>query len=326
MRSDVPMTALCTPLPIFLNEQSSPSAMRSKIRIGISGWRYAPWRGHFYPKGLRQSDELSFASNTLATIEINGSFYSLQRPESYQAWYAQTPDDFVFAVKGPRYITHMLQLRNVQGALANFFASGVLALGKKLGPMLWQLPPRMAYDRERIDQFLSLLPRDGKSALRLARKHDERLDGRSFLKATAGLRIRHAMEVRHSSFADPDFITTLRRHQVALVVADTAGRWPLIEDITADFVYVRLHGDLELYASGYSDTVLDGWARRLEAWSRGRQVPGARLASPVPSRRGARDVFCYFDNDAKVHAPYDAASLARRLGDDRPSPEKQVNS
>jgi uncharacterized protein YecE (DUF72 family) len=299
--------------------------MPNKIRIGISGWRYAPWRGRFYPGGLPQRDELRFASSTLPTIEINGSFYSLQRPESYRAWQEQTPDDFVFAVKGPRYVTHMLQLQNVQGALANFFASGLLALGSKLGPVLWQLPPRMAYDRERIDHFLSLLPRDGKSALRLARKHDERVSGRSFIKAAAGLRIRHAMEVRHPSFDDPDFIATLRRQQVALVVADSAGRWPLIEDITADFVYVRLHGDKELYASGYSDSALDRWATRLEAWRHGRQLPGARLASPAPSRPGPRDVFCYLDNDAKVHAPFDAANLVRRVGDNRSLPGEQVD-
>jgi uncharacterized protein YecE (DUF72 family) len=287
---------------------------RTTTRIGISGWRYAPWRGRFYPKGLTQRNELAFASRMLSTIELNGSFYSLQRPESYQAWGQQTPADFVFAVKGSRYVTHMLRLENVKVALANFFASGVLALGAKLGPVLWQLPPSLAYDAERIDNFLALLPRDAKSVLALAHGHDERVDGRSFLKAPRGLRIRHALEVRHPSFVDPAFIAILRRHQVALVVADTAGRWPLIEDITADFVYLRLHGDKELYASGYGDQSLDDWAARIEAWRRGRQVPGARLASTVAARRGMRDVFCYFDNDVKVHAPYDAAHLAQRLG------------
>ncbi|MET3391563.1 uncharacterized protein YecE (DUF72 family) [Variovorax sp. 1140] len=298
------------------NRKRSPAASgaRGDIRIGISGWRYAPWRGRFYPAGLTQRNELAFASRMLPSIELNGSFYSLQRPESYEAWRDQTPDGFVFAVKGSRYITHMLQLKDVRPALANFFASGVLALGAKLGPILWQLPPSMRYDLERIDAFLSLLPRDAKAAVALAREHDERMEGRSSLKAPRSLRIRHAIEVRHRSFADPDFIAMLRRHGVALVVADTAGRWPLLEDLTADFVYIRLHGDKELYASGYGDAALDRWAQRIEAWSRGRQVGDARLASDVAARRGKRDVYCYFDNDMKVHAPYDAAHLAKRLG------------
>ncbi|MDP9895906.1 uncharacterized protein YecE (DUF72 family) [Variovorax boronicumulans] len=303
-------------------------APHADIRIGISGWRYAPWRKRFYPPGLVQRNELAFASRMLSTIEINGSFYSLQRPESYRTWHDETPDDFVFAVKGPRYITHMLQLNDVRTPLANFFASGVLALEKKLGPVLWQLPPRMRYDAERLERFLSLLPHDAKSAVALAREHDDRMKGRSLLKAPRGLRIRHAVEVRNRSFIDPAFIATLRRHGVALVVADTAGRWPLLEDLTADFVYLRLHGDEELYASGYGDAALDRWAARIDAWRRGRQVPDAKLASTTAARRGKRDVFCYFDNDVKVHAPYDAAHLAMRLGlatglgaDDRFAPE-----
>ncbi|MDR6426107.1 uncharacterized protein YecE (DUF72 family) [Variovorax paradoxus] len=291
--------------------------MQGTTRIGISGWRYAPWRGRFYPKGLPQRLELDFASRMLPTIEINGSFYSLQRPVSYQAWHDATPDGFVFAVKGPRYITHNLRLKEPHGALANFLASGVFALGAKLGPILWQLPPSLAYDAGRIEEFLALLPRDGRSALKLARQHNEKLaDDRALLKAPAKLRIRHAVEVRHASFANPDFIAMLRRHGVALVVADTAGRWPLLEDLCADFVYLRLHGDKELYASGYDDAALDRWAERIDAWRHGRQVKDARLA--VPSRRFSgrkgRDVFCYFDNDVKVHAPYDAAHLAARLG------------
>jgi uncharacterized protein YecE (DUF72 family) len=288
--------------------------MQHQTRIGISGWKYAGWRGRFYDQGLPQARELAFVSRKVSTIEINGSFYSLQRPEHYASWREETPRDFVFAVKGPRYITHMLQLKNTEIALANFFASGVLALGPKLGPMLWQLPPRMAFDAQRLDGFLSLLPRDARSALALGRLHDERVDGRSFLEATQKLRIRHALEVRHASFVTPEFVTLLRRHQVALVVADTAGRWPLIEDITADFVYVRLHGATELYASGYDDEALEGWAARIEAWRHGHQLAHARLASPLPARRGTRDVFCYFDNDAKVHAPDDAVRLAQRLG------------
>lgn len=251
----------------------------------------------------------------LSTIELNGSFYSLQRPESYQAWHDETPDDFVFAVKGSRYITHMLRLKDVRIPLANFLASGLFALRSKLGPILWQFPPNLPYDPERLEAFLSLLPGDTRAALALARAHDERLEGRTWLKPPARRRMRHAVEVRHRSFIDPGFIAMLRRYKIALVVADTAGRWPLIEDLTADFVYLRLHGDKELYASGYEDAALDRWAERIDAWRRGRQVNDARRASPQPApRRARRDVFCYFDNDIKVHAPYDAAHLATRLG------------
>lgn len=299
-----------------LRQDEEPEMPKHELRVGISGWKYAPWRKSFYPAGLAQAEELGFASRKVSTIEINGSFYALQRPSSFLDWCDRTPGDFVFAVKGPRYITHMLQLRDAEIALANFFASGLLSLGKKLGPLLWQLPPRMAFDMQRLDDFLSLLPRDGRTALGLAQLHDQRLDGRAYLSVDAGLRVRHAIEVRHDSFVTPAFIALLRRHGVALVVADTAGRWPLIEDITADFVYIRLHGDQELYTSGYSDEALERWAVRIEAWRTGRQPVGAKLASPLPARRGPRDVFCYFDNDAKVHAPGDAIRLARRLGAD----------
>ena len=287
---------------------------KSDIHIGISGWRYPPWRGRFYPTGMPQREELAFAAHMLPTIELNGSFYSLQRPDSYQQWHDQTPEGFVFAVKGSRYITHMHRLKDVQGALANFLASGVLALGNKLGPILWQLPPNLSYQGERVEDFLALLPHDSRAALALARQHDERLNGRSWLKAPRGLRIRHAMEVRHKSFVDPAFIDQLRRHRVALVVADTAGRWPLIEDLTADFIYLRLHGDKKLYSSGYGEAALDRWAERIRAWRQGRQVKDAKLASDMAARRGRREVFCYFDNDTKVYAPFDAASLAERLG------------
>ena len=286
------------------------------VRIGISGWRYPPWRGVFYPPGLTQRRELAFASRMLPTIEINGSFYSLQRPACYAAWHDETPEDFVFAVKGSRYITHMLKLNAVRVPLANFFASGVLLLRAKLGPFLWQFPPQLGFDAARFDAFFSLLPRDGAAALALAREHDARLDGRAALVIDANRPLRHAVEVRHPSFVDPGFIALLRRHGIALVVADTAGRWPLLEDLSADFVYLRLHGDQELYASGYGDAALDRWAARIDAWRRGRQVGDARLAAPgsTPPAAKRRDVFCYFDNDVKVHAPYDAAHLAARLG------------
>lgn len=285
------------------------------IRIGISGWRYAPWRGVFYPEKLQQRRELEYASDVFPTIEINGSFYSLQSPKSWKTWYDETPPGFVFAVKGPRYITHLLRLREYETALANFLASGVLQLGPKLGPMLWQFPPNFRFDEERFHHFLTHLPKDTDTALALARKRDRsRMSGRTALPEQPNRRLRHAVEIRHESFRDDAFVRLLRRHDVALVVADTAGRWPLLEDVTADFIYIRLHGDEELYVSGYTEEALDLWARRIDAWSRGAEPDDARKASPLkPRRRASRDVYCYFDNDAKVHAPFDAQNLAKKL-------------
>jgi uncharacterized protein YecE (DUF72 family) len=286
----------------------------AKILIGISGWRYEPWRGVFYPKGLAQHRELEYASRALPTIEINGSFYSLQRPECYETWRNQTPPGFVFAVKGGRFITHMKRLKDIEKPLANFFAQGVLNLREKTGPFLWQFPPMFAYDEERFERFFELLPRDMEEALALARRRDYRMLGRARLAIGDNLKLRHAVEIRHESFIDERFVAQLRRHRIALVVADTAGKWPLKEDLTADFVYLRLHGDKKLYASGYSDAALDRWAERIRAWSAGRQPADARLISRVPPPRRARDVYCYFDNDVKVRAPFDAMRLMQKLG------------
>jgi uncharacterized protein YecE (DUF72 family) len=284
------------------------------IRIGISGWRYAPWRGVFYPEDLAQARELEFASRVLPTIEINGSFYSLQRPASYQSWYDATPPGFVFAHKGNRYITHILRLRSPEKPLANVMASGVLLLREKLGPFLWQLPPSFKFDAEVIEQFLSMLPHDAQAALELARRHEPRMNGRSALEIDGNHPMRHAMEIRNESFNDPAFIKLLRKYKVALVVADTAGKWPDYEDVTADFLYIRLHGEKELYASGYTDEALDSWARRINAWAGGSQIAQARLiVDGQPPKRASRDVYCYFDNDVKVHAPFDAHALAERL-------------
>jgi len=287
------------------------SAATGQVRVGISGWRYDGWRGHFYPAGLPQRAELAFASRVLSTVELNGSFYSLQRPEHYHLWHAQTPDDFLFSVKGPRYVTHMLKLRNARTAIANFLASGVLALDAKLGPILWQLPPQLPYDAERLDAFLALLPTDTEAALGLAEEHDDRLKGRSWLGPVRRRPMRHALEIRHQTYVNAEFIDLLRRYRVAPVVADTAGRWPWIEDLTTDFVYIRLHGAEELYVSGYDDGAIAHWAQRIDAWRHGEQIADARLASTrAASRSRHRDVFCYFDNDAKVHAPFDAHRLS----------------
>jgi uncharacterized protein YecE (DUF72 family) len=294
---------------------SARKSSRGNIRIGISGWRYAPWRGKFYPRDLPQRSELAFASGQFPSIELNGSFYSLQRPQSYADWYEQTPPGFVFAIKGSRYITHIRRLSEIEQPLAAFFAQGLFNLRDKLGPLLWQLPPSLRFDESRLDRFLALLPRTTEAALKLARRRPARMAGRVRLAIDADRPLRHALEVRHDSFRDPAFIQLLHRHGVAGVFADTAGRWPYFEDLTADFVYLRLHGDEELYASGYTDTALDSWARKIDAWSRGRQIEGAQLLSDTsPALCKTRDVYCYFDNDVKVRAPVDAHGLSDRLG------------
>ena len=292
----------------------------ANARVGISGWRYPPWRGVFYPSGLAQRRELEYVAARLSTVEINGSFYSLQRPSSFQSWYAQTPDDFVFAVKGARFITHMKKLADVQTPLANFFGSGVLALEHKLGPVLWQLPPMLPFDAGRLEAFFEQLPRSTASAARLAEGHDARLRDGAWTTTQADRPLRHAVEVRHASYREAAFVELLRQHDVALVVADTAGKWPYLEDLTSDFVYVRLHGDQELYVSGYDDRALDAWAAKVRAWVDGATPPDARtVAGPGEPAPGGRDVYVYFDNDVKVRAPVDAIGLAQRLRDVAPT-------
>jgi uncharacterized protein YecE (DUF72 family) len=266
--------------------------------VGISGWTYPAWRGDFYPDGLRQRDELAYAAQRLTSIEINGSFYSLQRPTSYARWHDETPADFVFAVKGGRFITHLKKLAGVETALANFFASGVLALGAKTGPFLWQLPPTLGYDEARLAAFFELLPRTAGAAAELAREHDDKVPDDRALTTTdePDRRLRHALEVRHPSFTQQQTAALLDRHDVALVLADTAGRWPKLDAVSSDHVYVRLHGDVELYASGYTEAALDKWAARCLSWA-----------------DDGLDVFVYFDNDAKGFAPHDAMALIERV-------------
>lgn len=293
--------------------------MTGRIRIGVSGWRYAPWRGNFYPPKLAQARELEYASRIFPSIELNGSFYSLQRPSSYAQWARQTPPGFVFAIKGGRYITHMLRLRNADAAVANFFASGLFELGDKLGPILWQFPPNMPFDAALFEAFFRHLPRTTQAAARLAIGRDERLQGRESLQPDANRPMRHAVEVRHASFAAPAFIALLRKYRIAWVVADTPRPWPLFEDVTADFIYIRLHGATELYQSRYTSEQLDRWADGIRAWSRGGQPAGARLiSSEPPPQRAARDVYCYFDNTDKLHAPDNARELMRKLGQAHP--------
>jgi uncharacterized protein YecE (DUF72 family) len=289
--------------------------MAGRIRIGVSGWRYTPWRGNFYPKKLAHAHELAYAAGIFSSIELNGSFYSLQRPSSYALWARQTPAGFVFAIKGSRYITHMLRLRKVETALANFLASGLFELGDKLGPFLWQFPPNMRFDAPLFDAFFRLLPRTTDSAAEVARLRDQRLEGRESLQPQRNRRLRHAVEVRHESFVDPTFVRLLRKHRIAWVVADTPRPWPLFEDVTADFIYMRLHGATELYNSRYTDRELDRWADCIAAWASGEQPAGARLISrEAPPRRASRDVYCYFDNTDKLHAPDNAQELMQKLG------------
>jgi uncharacterized protein YecE (DUF72 family) len=268
-----------------------------QLRIGISGWTYAPWRGVFYPPDLPHKRELAFASRQLNSIEINGSFYSLQIPGSYKTWFEQTPDEFVFAVKGGRFITHMKKLKDVRIPLANFFASGVVRLNQKLGPILWQFPPGFAFNEQRFDEFFRLLPRTTRQACKLARENNGKLKAEPWLKIDRDRPMRYAVEIRHESFRSPRFIELLKRHEIALCIADAAGKWPFMDDVTADFVYIRLHGDEQLYVSGYTDDALDAWASRIKKWTQ-RKL----------------DVYCYFDNDVKVRAPLDAINLSKRLG------------
>lgn len=279
------------------------------IRIGISGWRYKGWRGTFYPEGLSQRKELEFASRQLNSIELNGSFYSLQRPKNFLEWHDETPDDFRFSIKGSRYIMHQRRLKDFELPLANFLAQGLLRLGDKLGPILWQFPPNFSLDMERFESFFALLPGTHKQAVRLAGQHDSWLDDRAWLEVEEDKKLRHCVEFRNESFAREEFIALLRKYDVGLVVADTV-EWPLLMDLTSDFVYCRLHGSEKLYASGYDADAIKMWARRVVAWSRGEEVEDGRKASAKSAaKRAKRDVFVYFDNDMKVRAPFDAQSL-----------------
>ena len=287
----------------------------SRICVGISGWRYEGWEGTFYPKDLPQRRELEFAGQHFNSIEVNGTFYSMQKPKSFQQWSDETPDDFVFCVKGSKFITHVRQLENVETPLANFLAQGLLRLGRKLGPILWQFPPGFSYDAQRMQAFFDLLPRTHKQAAGYARQRDEWMAERSWLEVEEDLPLRHAVEIRHKSFAVPEYVDLLRKNGIALVVADTP-QWPRLMDVTADFVYCRLHGSEKLYASGYDPPAIDAWAHRVIAWSHGEEVADGMRVHPEPGpKRSSRDVFIYFDNDAKVRAPFDAISLRKRIAE-----------
>ena len=264
----------------------------SELRIGVSGWKYRNWRGDFYPSGLRQADELGYLAERVNSAEINGSFYSLRKPAHYAAWRDATSPDFRFAVKGGRFITHLKKLNEPEVGLANFFASGPLALGGKLGPFLWQLPEALHFDPTRMGAFLEMLPRTTVAASDLAQGCDRRIVAEPFTES-APMRVRHAIEVRHESYCDPRFARMLRDRGVALVLADTAGRFPRFDEVTADFIYVRLHGPHTLYFGSYRPDLIGVWAQRVQQWL-----------------DAGLDVFVYFDNDADGAAPFDAIALA----------------
>jgi uncharacterized protein YecE (DUF72 family) len=284
------------------------------IRVGTSGWSYPHFRRVFYPEGLPARRELAFASRAFDSLEINRSFYSLLSPDTYLDWAAQTPERFVFSLKGGNFITHSKKLRDVETPLANFFASGPLALGPKLGPVVWQLPETLAFDEPRVEAFFGLLPRSTQQAAELARKHDHRLKRGAFTGPVRQRRLRHAVEPRHESFLSPAFARLARRHGVAIVVADSAA-WPCIEQVTAPFVYLRLHGHEETYRSPYGRAELECWAQRVRCWSEGREPRDARRIDAGPRGPGRpRDVYVYFDNDAHGHAAQNAGELRALLG------------
>lgn len=259
------------------------------IRAGIGGWTFAPWRGTFYPKGLPQARELEYASRRVTAIEINGTFYRTQSPESFRKWAQETPEDFVFALKGHRVVTNRKVLAEAGPSIETFLGSGVTALGRKLGPINWQLAPTKRFDPDDLDAFLSLLPRE-----------------------RDGLRLRHAIEARHESFATPAFVDLARRHGVAIVFADSDD-YPAIPDPTADFVYARLQRCRESEPAGYSPDEIELWARRAGSWASGAVPADLAPVGNEPGTGPARDVFVFFIAGEKVRAPAAASALIGHL-------------
>ncbi len=260
------------------------------IRVGVGGWVFAPWRGTFYPKNLTQARELEYASRHLTAIEINGTFYGSQKPASFRRWRDETPEDFMFSLKGPRFATHRRELGEARDSIERFFTSGVLELGAKLGPVLWQFPGTKRFEPEDFGAFLALLP-----------------------ASIEGRKLRHVVEVSHGSFAAPAFIDLLRKHGVALALVDSADR-PAVFDLTADFVYARLRRSIEEEPTGYPKSALDAWAQRFETWAAGGEpndLPGVH-AGPAPAEK-TRDCFVYFIGGAKIRAPAAAQALIARL-------------
>jgi uncharacterized protein YecE (DUF72 family) len=284
----------------------------ANIRIGTSGWSYKNWRGKYYPPDLSGKKQLGYVSRRLNSLEINGSFYSLLSPEAYLKYRRTTPGDFLCAVKASRFITHTKRLKDIRTPMANFFASGILKLEDKLGPILWQLP-KGKFNPDVLEAFLEHLPKNTAQAAQLARTHDQRVEGRADFEIENNRRLRHAIEFRGEEFFVPESIRMLRRYGVALVFSHS-GSWPYVEELTAGFAYLRLHGAPHTYASIYDPAHLDWWAGRICSWAGGEEPSDARrITGNLPPRRKARDVYVYFDNDADAHAPVNAEELMKRL-------------
>lgn len=263
---------------------------KGRVRIGLSGWSYRHWRGDFYPAGLPASRELEYTIRHFSTLELNRTFYSLVTPAAYRRWYGESPAGFCWSVKGSRFITHNKKLAGVEGPLANFFASGVLELREKLGPILWQLSASLRPNLDRLDKFLRQLPRDTQRAIDLARGHT--MPEREMVVETDYFGpLRHVLEIRHPDWFIPEVAEIVRAHGVALAFSHSS-RWPLADELTSDFIYVRLHGPRQLYASAYTDVEMSEWAERVEGWA-----------------NSTRDVYVYFDNDTGGHAPRQATHL-----------------
>jgi uncharacterized protein YecE (DUF72 family) len=279
----------------------SPEIERSvgTIRIGVSGWSYRHWKGRFYPPGLPVSRQLEFVAARFNTLEINRTFYSLVKPTWFRRLRDHTPSDLQFAVKGSRFITHMKKLSGVEVALANFFASGLLELGEKLGPILWQLPASLALNLSRLEAFFELLPRSHQAMADIASMHTR--EGVEVVSPQADSPVRHALEIRHPSFLCQEATELAAEFDVSLAASHSA-RWPYIEEPTTDFIYFRLHGPEALYASSYTEDQLRTWAARVAGW----QVSDSALGRPF-------DVYVYFDNDEQAHAPRNAIRMQELL-------------
>jgi uncharacterized protein YecE (DUF72 family) len=277
-------------------------SQQARARVGTSAWHKPPWRGKFYPQGLPQAEELHYAADRLATLEINTTFHGLKTASSFRSWHAQTPNDFVFSVKASKTVTHDHSLRNPEKGVAEFLNSGVLTLGRKLGAVLWQIPETLPFHRDTVDSFLAVLPHSVDEARRLILEHYDEVEQTTLALPDAP--IRHAFEVRHSSFDTPGFTELLHRHDVAAAFTNSPG-WPPIREITSDFVYLRLHGSLEHFPNGYDTATLDRWAEKINGWLRGDGCPDGR----------PRDVLAYFDNPDHegTRSPLDAIALQQRL-------------
>lgn len=264
-------------------------------RTGTAGWVFEPWRGTFFPEGLVQKKELAYASSRLGTIEINATFRANQKPQSFAKWAGEARDGFVFSIKGPQLVTHIKRLKNCEQELANFFASGPLALGDKLGPFVWQLPPNISYVPEVLEAFVAMLPRNTDDYVALAGKADERLKSEPYLEVAHAGPIRHAIEMRNSSFDVPDVDALLRSYNVARVIADTMENPS--RALTADFAYCRLQGPARAGAAGYEASDIADWAKTVKDWT-----------------EAGTDVFAYFVHEDKLHAPANAIALRKALG------------